>query len=106
MFSKNLHEICSEEFDLYIDQKLLHFTVCTQISATYHCSVGGSIVELCEIRSGRDHLDWDQKIKLSRGRHRNKNVQLFNIQNSITFHKSTVIANDVIFLHKLCNFSR
>ena len=39
--------------------------------------------------------DRDQKMKLSR--YRNKNVQLFNIQNSISFHKFTVIGNDVMF---------
>ena len=45
-------------------------------------------------------------IRHVRDRDQNKNVQLFNIQNSISFHESTVIRNDVMFLHKPCNFSR
>ena len=55
--------------------------------------------------SGPDHRDRNQKMKLRRDRNRNKNVRLFNIQSSITFHKSTVIANDVLFVHKPLNSS-
>ena len=44
--------------------------------------------------AARHVRDRDRKMKFSRDQ--NKIVQLFNIQNSTNFHKSTVIRNDVM----------
>ena len=61
---------------------------------------------MCGTTLDPNHGDRDQIMKHSRDRDRNKNAQLFNIQNSITFDKFTVIANGVMFLHKPRDFSR